>query len=135
MFYEAKGTSAEGYTVRVETGGREIVVDQKVELGGAGLGANPVQTVLAGIIGCRLMTARAYANKHRLNVTDLEATVSCETKDLKYDGKMNFAITMTVKGDLDEAQRQSLEKYVDKMCTVTKFLEVANTIETVTRYE
>lgn len=134
MLYEATGTLTSGYTVHAKSGNHELILDHRKEIGGADLGVRPAEMVLAAIVGCRLMTASGYAQKHGLEIERMEATASADTEELKTIGKMRFKIKLTVHGDLTEQQRASLEKYVEKVCTVTAFLEVANDIESETVY-
>ena len=114
---------------QVTVGQHRFLADEPVDVGGLDSGPGPYDLVLAGLGACTAMTLRLYAERkalpldrvavelshNRIHAADCE---SCETKEGMID-RIERAITL--RGDLDQSQRQRLLEIADK-CPVHRTL-------------
>ncbi|HNP52920.1 MAG TPA: bifunctional alpha/beta hydrolase/OsmC family protein [Nitrosomonas nitrosa] len=125
------------FTREILTEHHQLVSDEPVKMGGADLGANPYELLLAALGSCTSMTLRMYANHKKLNLKDIEVELShsrihaedcasCEKQEALVD-KITRVIKLT--GQLDDAQRKRLLEIANK-CPVHKTLENQIVIET-----
>lgn len=109
------------FTREILTPHHRLISDEPIALGGADLGLNPYELLLAALGSCTSMTLRMYANHKQLDLQGIQVTlrhdkihaqdcVDCDNKALPVD-----VITRTIQlnGNLDEKQR-------------TRLLEIAN---------
>src|SRR5699024_3110095 len=69
--FTARGDSFGAVASRIVAGDHELVVDEPAGLGGDNLSANPVETALAGLIGCQVVTYRVWAHNLGIAVDDV----------------------------------------------------------------
>jgi putative redox protein len=110
-----------GFSHEVDLGdGREIVVDEPPEDGGAGTGPRPTQLLATSLAGCTAITIELYANRKGWELPTLEVSV-----DMKSDSEWmptHFAVEVALPAGLDEEQRSKLMVIAGK-CPVHKLLE------------
>jgi putative redox protein len=110
-----------GFSHEVDLGdGREIVVDEPPEDGGAGTGPRPTQLLATSLAGCTAITIELYANRKGWELPTLEVSV-----DMKSDSERmptHFAVEVALPAGLDEEQRSKLMVIAGK-CPVHKLLE------------
>ena len=125
---------------QVTVGQHRFLADEPVDVGGLDSGPGPYDLVLAGLGACTAMTLRLYAERKalplervtvelshgRIHAADCE---SCETKEGMID-RIERAITL--RGELDQTQRQRLLEIADK-CPVHRTLTSEVDIRTVER--
>lgn len=125
------------FTREIFTEHHHIVSDEPVKMGGADLGANPYELLLAALGSCTSMTLRMYANHKQLDLQDIEVELhhsrihtedceTCEKQDVQVD-KMTRLIKLT--GQLNDEQRKRLLEIADR-CPVHKTLKNQIVIET-----
>lgn len=118
------------FTREIFTEQHQFISDEPVKMGGADLGANPYELLLAALGSCTSMTLRMYANHKQLDLVDIEVELShsrvhakdcetCENQSNQID-KIERVITLT--GQLSEAQRLRLMEIANQ-CPVHKTLQ------------
>ena len=113
------------------------LADEPVEAGGANLGPDPYEHLLAALGSCTSMTIRMYANRKGLALDDVKVTLShsrqhgedCKHCDEEHTqiGLFNRNISLT--GDLTDDQRRRLMEIADR-CPVHRTLEGRIVIQT-----
>jgi putative redox protein len=113
----------------VTIGPHHFIADEPVAAGGLDTGPSPYEWLLAGLGACTAMTLRLYADHKalpldhvsvRLMHSKIHATdcAECETKEGMLD---RIDRTITLEGQLDEAQRARLIEIADR-CPVHRTL-------------
>jgi putative redox protein len=112
-------------------GGREIVVDEPVEAGGADSGPSPTQLLAASLAGCTAITLELYAERKGWDLGELEVEVDFASKDF---APAAFEVVLRLPDGFDEEQRERLLKIAGK-CPVHKVLASESSIEISDRVE
>jgi putative redox protein len=119
----------EGFTTTITAGDHEWLADEPVEVGGANLGPNPYELVLAGLGACTVITLQMYARRKKWPLdgaqvslvhsrTHAEDCDTCETETGMVD---RIVRTITLEGALDAEQREKLMDIADR-CPVHRML-------------
>jgi putative redox protein len=125
-----RGNTNEGMLVSVNADGHRFIADEPPQLGGSGLGPTPYDLLGAALASCTVMTLNYFARREDLPLEQVEVSVAhdrihaedCQTCE-KTSGKIDrFTRDISVRGDLDDAQRDLLLKIADR-CPVHKTLE------------
>eukprot|EP00768_Dysnectes_brevis_P008485 gnl/Dysnectes_brevis/770_a848_5766.p1 GENE.gnl/Dysnectes_brevis/770_a848_5766~~gnl/Dysnectes_brevis/770_a848_5766.p1 ORF type:complete len:157 (-),score=30.05 gnl/Dysnectes_brevis/770_a848_5766:61-531(-) len=100
-----------------------LQVDQPAPMG-TGAAANPIETVMAGLLGCEQFTATLLSQKMGTSIDSIEWDLK---SDLDLAGLMTgvymqpfktIQITAKVHGDIDDSQLQELGHQVHELCPV-----------------
>lgn len=118
------------FTREILTQHHRLISDEPIVLGGADLGFNPYELLLAALGSCTSMTLRMYANHKQIDLQAIrvelhhsrvhaEDCADCEKQTLLID-----VITRNIQltGNLDEAQRARLLEIANQ-CPVHKTLQ------------
>lgn len=122
-------TGAGKFQARVHAGGAVLNSDEPEGVGGMGSGPTPYELVSAGLGACTVMTLRLYAEHKGLKL----GPTSVEVRHRKRKGETPadlFERSLTIDGELDEAQRKRLFEIADR-CPVHRTLEGGAAIRTV----
>jgi uncharacterized OsmC-like protein/alpha/beta superfamily hydrolase len=125
----AEETGDGAYTNLVRSGRHSFLADEPVDVGGADAGPSPYDLLAGSLAACKSMTLRMYANQKKWKVDRIAVSVKhdkvhaadcadCETREGKIDV---FTVSITLEGDLDEAQRAKLMEISGK-CPVHRTL-------------
>ena len=118
------------FTREILTQHHRLISDEPIAQGGADLGFNPYELLLAALGSCTSMTLRMYANHKQIDLQNIqidlhhsrvhaEDCAGCEKQTLLIEViERNIHLT----GNLDEAQRTRLMEIANK-CPVHKTLE------------
>jgi len=125
------------FTRTVTTNSHEWLADEPTAMGGADLGPDPYEHLLAALGTCTSMTIRMYANHKKLPLDDVTVTLShdrqhvtdCEGCDEAPKKIEVISRTVTLKGDLSEENRQRLLQIADR-CPVHRTLHGELEIQT-----
>lgn len=126
--------TADTLCTEVRAGGFDLVADEPVEIGGLGSGPTPYDYLATALSACTSMTLRLYADRKGWPLEAVEVEVShskihlkeCRDRPVRRD---RFERTVTLKGDLDDGQRNRLLMIADR-CPVHHTLVGAADIET-----
>lgn len=128
-------THAEGFLHDITTPDHHIQADEPLSVGGTNLGMTPYQLLGAGLGACTSMTLKMYADRKGIALTGVTVDVS-HAKAHKADAETDadakadvLSRTITLEGDLTEAERDKLMEIADK-CPVHRTLEAGARIET-----
>jgi len=118
------------YTNDVRTSRHHLYADEPVDLGSADLGPTPFEYLCAALGACTSITLRMYADRKKWPVEHISVDVT-HAKEIHGDGIKRdvFTRTVSLKGDLDEAQRARMLEIADK-CPVHRTLEAGSDILT-----
>lgn len=125
----AEETGAGGFGNLIHAGKHFLLADEPVDVGGKDTGPSPYDLLAASLAACKSMTLRMYANQKKWPVSRIAVSVKhdkihaadcadCETREGKID---QFTVSLTIEGDLDEAQRARLIEISEK-CPVHRTL-------------
>jgi uncharacterized OsmC-like protein/alpha/beta superfamily hydrolase len=125
----AQETGDGAYTNLVRSGQHSFLADEPVYVGGADAGPSPYDLLAASLAACKSMTMRMYANQKNWKLETASVSVKhdkvhaadcedCETREGKIDV---FTVSITLEGNLDEAQRAKLIEISGK-CPVHRTL-------------
>jgi len=125
------------FTRTVITDTHVWLADEPTAMGGADLGPDPYEHLLAALGTCTSMTIRMYANHKKLKLDDVTVTLShdrqhvsdCEGCDEAPQKIEVINKTVTLTGDLSEESRQRLLQIADR-CPVHQTLHSDLKIQT-----
>ena len=114
---------------RLTTGGREIIVDEPVSIGGRGQGPTPYGLLTAALAACTTMTLRMYAQRKgwivpsvRVEVTHAKGPVGSTPRDV-------FTRRIWLLDPIDDERRNALIEAADR-CPVHLTLEASSRVLT-----
>ncbi|MGI8561280.1 MAG: OsmC family protein, partial [Luteimonas sp.] len=117
------------FTQTIRSGRHQWLADEPSDFGGDDAGPGPYDLLLAGLGACTTMTLRMYASRKKLPLERVRVTLrhnrihaedcsDCETTEGRLD---EIRRSITLQGDLDDAQRQRLLEIADR-CPVHRTL-------------
>jgi putative redox protein len=122
-------TQLGSFRTEVQLGAHALIADEPRSVGGTDLGPTPYDLLSAALATCTSMTLKMYADHKKLALTS--ATVAVEHGKVhaedcsdceKADGKIDeFRRSISLEGDLSEAQRQRMLEIADR-CPVHRTL-------------
>lgn len=106
--------------------GNVVIADEPVEKGGQDKGFSPKELLASALGACTCATIRMYADRKAWNLEDINVSVELNEEV----GQTKFIRKITLKGTLDEEQRDRLLK-VANACPIHKILSNPIAIETI----
>jgi putative redox protein len=112
-----------GYRVDAHAGDRVTIMDEPASAGGTDAGPTPMETLLASLAGCTAVTLKMYSGRKGWPLEDVEVRVHLEpSSPAAKDTPPKITQTVTLKGDLDEEQRERLLQIAGR-CPVHRLME------------
>jgi putative redox protein len=107
-----------GYTHDVEVDGHSLVVDERIDSGGADQGPSPTRVLAAALASCTAITTEMYANRKGWELGDVHVEV-----EMEYDGPVpsSFTVTLNIPAELSPEQRERVRTIAGK-CPVHRAL-------------
>ena len=129
--------SGEKYTTEVMTPNHHLIADEPLDVGGADLGPNPYDLLMASLGSCTAMTLKMYAGRKKWPLEQVSVFLNHEKVHLadsenpeESSAKVSqFTRIVEIEGDLDAEQRQKLLEISNK-CPVHKTLQEEIIIQT-----
>lgn len=111
--------SKEKYRTVISTDTHRFVTDEPMSLGGKDLGADPSELLSASLAACSVATMKMYADRKGWDME--EANVEVDFKKVVKTEATRFIKTISLKGNLDEEQKQKLYEIASK-CPIHRLL-------------
>ena len=117
------------FIARTEAGG-VVPIDGSPTVGGQGLGARPMELLLAGLGGCSGIDVISILTKQREPVSGMTITVEADREVHKEPSLFRaIHVHFSVRGPRDEANvARAVELSMGKYCSVARILEQGATI-------
>lgn len=109
----------------VHVGRHTFTVDEPEANGGEDLGITPHDAYDSALGACKALTTLWYARRKGIPVDDIRAAVERDNSGER-QGVYRLKVTLTLTGDLSDAQRQELLNIAGK-CPVHKLMTTATT--------
>jgi putative redox protein len=117
------------YHTTIEVGGHALVGDEPPRNGGANTGPAPYDFLLAGLGACTAITLRMYADRKQWPLDAVDVAMHLAPDD---DGALQVKRTLTLHGDVDEAQKARLAEIAEKTpvtLTLKGGLKIVTTVD------
>jgi putative redox protein len=98
------------YATRIRAGHHELMADESTALGGQDVGPSPYELLVAALGACTAITLKMYAERKEWPLEELHVGLFFQV----VDGKQRIDRTLTVSGNLDEAQRARLADIAER---------------------
>ncbi|WP_339876441.1 alpha/beta fold hydrolase [uncultured Algoriphagus sp.] len=129
--------SGEKYTTEVMTPNHHLIADEPIDVGGADLGPNPYDLLMASLGSCTAMTLKMYAERKKWPLEQVSVFLNHEKVHLadsenpeESSAKVSqFTRIIEIEGDFDPEQRQKLLEISNK-CPVHRTLQEEIIIQT-----
>jgi putative redox protein len=105
--------------------GNIVSIDGSPSIGGAGLGARPMELLLMGLGSCSGIDIIIILNKQRQNVSDFQVSIEAE-RDSGKEANLFTKIHLhfNVFGEVEQEKLENaINLSLDKYCSVAKILE------------
>jgi len=125
--FRVHGRSESPARVRVAARNFELVVDEPPQLGGTDHGANPVEFILAGLVGCLNVVAHIVAQElgFKIDQLDIESWGTINPQRLLNQptsdraGYKQIGVNLKVSSEADEATLKHWLSIVESRCPVS----------------
>lgn len=122
--------SGPGFTTEVKTPFHHFFADEPLEVGGANLGPNPYDLLMAALGTCTAMTMKMYSERKKWPLKEVKVFLNFENihqKDLEHPDQpkskvSQFTRLIQMEGNLDEEQISRLMEIADR-CPVHRTLQ------------
>ena len=124
--FRTAGTGGDGVRTEIRIGRHTVVVDEPPALGGVDEAPNPVETALAGLLSCQVVTYRFWAAKLGIPLESVAVDVEGDLDvrgffgldDAVRPGFGEVRVVVTLDGPATPEQYRQLAATVDEHCPV-----------------
>lgn len=124
--FRATGDGADGVRTELRIGRHAVTIDEPPALGGADAAINPVESALAALLACQVVTYRFWAAKLGILLTDVHVETEGDLDvrgffgldDAVRPGFGEVRLAVTLDGPASEADYDRLKDAVDAHCPV-----------------
>lgn len=118
------------YVVKAETEGFTYVMDYADRNpAGESQGTSPTGLLLAALSGCHAMTARSFLAGKKIPYNKLEVGVEGNFENGKQSWHLSAEVIIKTDAQLDDRQRETMERFIARNCTVSSILQTGNEIK------
>ncbi|MHA6795261.1 OsmC family protein [Pseudonocardia bannensis] len=136
--FRAEGSGGDGLRVEIRVGRHTMVVDEPPALGGEGAAPNPVETALAALLSCQVITYRFWSAQLGIPLDDVRIDVDGDLDVRGFFGldsgvRPGFAevrVSVTLDGPASAEQYRKLAAAVDEHCPVLDLFRNATPVST-----
>jgi uncharacterized OsmC-like protein len=137
--YRAEGTGGDGMRSEIRIGRHEVLVDEPPSIGGGGAAPNPLETALAALLSCQVVTYRLWAAKLgvplegiRIDVEgDLDVHGFFGLDDAVRPGFGAVRVRVVLDGPAGPERYRELQDAVDEHCPVLDVFRGSVPVDTV----
>lgn len=126
VLFTTTGSGVDAVATDIRIGGHQVRVDEPPALGGGNTAPNPIETALAGLLSCQVVTYRFWAAKLGIPLDDVRVDTE---GDLDIQGFLGLRegvrpglgavrVKVTLSGPGTPEQYRELHEQVDQHCPV-----------------
>ena len=126
-------TTSEGMATTAIAREYKVVIDADTEMGGKGMGPNPMETALSALAGCENITARIIAQEMEFDLQGIDFEITAELNPQGIMGNPDIrtyfekveakAVLKTTESD---DRIQALKRAVEQRCPMYGMVKAAN---------
>lgn len=124
--FKAKAKLVEKFRVDSLAGKHSIVIDEPPELGGTGMGPNPVELLLASLASCLVIATSFHAMMRKIKIKSIEADAEgildlrgfMGTDENIRPGFKEIKVILKINSDEQKEKLEELIKFVENHCPV-----------------
>lgn len=123
-------TLEEGYVVKAKTEDFTYIMDyaERHPLGES-QGASPTGMLLTALSGCHAMTARSFLAGKKIPFNKLTVSVEGDFENGRQRWQLSANVIIRTDAQLDDRQRETMERFIARNCTVSSLLQAGNDIK------
>lgn len=129
---DVRETGESGFAVSIDVDGHVLKGDQPVSAGGANLGPDPHEMLLASLGECTAQTVRWYARQHNWPLDDVSVTLTYQRGTIDGEPELKDVFTKAVRLTGAALTQEQHAKLIDvaAKCPIQKLLEGTPVIST-----
>jgi uncharacterized OsmC-like protein len=138
VVFRAAGRGESGVATDIRIGRHAILIDEPPALGGTDAAPNPVETVLAGLLSCQVVTYRFWAAKLGIPLDDVQVEAEGDLdvrgffglRDGVRPGFGDVRVKVRLTGPASPKQYRELQVAVDQHCPVLDLFSNPTSVHT-----
>ncbi|MDQ3827394.1 MAG: OsmC family protein [Actinomycetota bacterium] len=138
VVFRAAGRGESGVATDIRIGRHAVLIDEPPALGGTDAAPNPVETALAGLLSCQVVTYRFWAAKLGIPLDDVQVEAEGDLdvrgffglQDGVRPGFGDVRVKVRLTGPASPAQYRELQVAVDQHCPVLDLFSNPTSVHT-----
>ena len=125
-------TLEDRFKTEIQIGKHSYILDREETVGGTDAGTSPTNLLMASVLGCKVMVAKAFLDARDLTFDKIETDIDFDITGPNMHPSAEGVVTIKVIGaTLDDKTQQQLHRIVETGCPVHNLLDPEKTtIET-----